>query len=136
MVQAFQAPLAAVFRQSSSVSRAKSAWSRVITNGGDRRITLVLAPSSRTPRSKDNWISLSRSAGACSRMSLATRRKLEGFAPAIWFGWLRSKIDRKSRGRGAAGARTLAVVMGVRPVGSLEEGEMPPERAEEKLKPR
>src|SRR4051812_1605661 len=44
-------PLVAVFRHSSSVSTAKSHWSRVTIRGGHSRIVVSPAPSTSSPRS-------------------------------------------------------------------------------------
>src|SRR5579872_244875 len=55
-----------VLRQSSMVRRAKSAWSRLMTSGGQSRTTFGPAPSIRRPRSKAIDTRRSRSSGARS----------------------------------------------------------------------
>ena len=56
-------------RHCSSVSIAKSAWSRVITRGGHNRILFCPAPRISSPRSKAIASSLSRRSGARSFVS-------------------------------------------------------------------
>src|SRR5579884_4090748 len=53
-------------RHASSVSMANSAWSRVITSGGHRRMLFGPAPSTSRPRSKAMFSSWSRISGARS----------------------------------------------------------------------